>query len=354
MNTSSARSVSCLMLTAALIQMFSGRAFADVDCQLTAPPGVTKTAQGAAQAQIAANTLLRAIEGGANVSASGKTTFATAQQNAPGEDPDALKAKTLYIFCGMVANATDISTERKFEMLKELRQVPIPPASPSPPTTPAQPASTGDDIPSRFGLPALGTSRDKVAEFALTKHGVWRSSSAGDNPYVMFDGELDDHPATIKLWVRAAKMYAVTWEMSGWRQDDRTGHGQIKYTGNGQDPSDICGSSFIDGLTNFFIHKVAVAPEDVSDDHIDPIFSAWGTWGIPPIPDICYRPHSKCEANAQPKKHYVRLVNETQLVKITSISHKSTYSVFSDDPDLIELTHHEGCDLTITAIKKND
>lgn len=350
MKTISVRSLVCLVFMAAHIQMFSGTAFADVDCQLAAPPGVTKTAQGSAQAQIAANTLLRVVKAGGDVSASGKTTFATAQQNAPGEDPDALKAKTLYIFCGMVANATDISTERKFAMLKELQQVPTPPTSP---TTPAQPVNTGDDIPSKFGLPALGTTQDKVAEFALSKHGVWRSSDGGSGPYAMYESELHDHPATIKLWMRGTKMYAVTWSMGGWRRDDRTGHGAITRDGDGQNPSDICGSSFVDGLTDFFIHETAVAPNDVYDDHLDPAYyTVWGSWGVPQLPDVC---HSvKCLSQTRPLKHHVRLVNDTQVVKIDTIYHESTYSFFSDDPEGIELHHHEGCSLTITAIKKDD
>jgi hypothetical protein len=345
-----------LLLALVLFLTHIGPAVADVDCQLLAPPGVTKTAEGDAQAHLAANTILKTIRAGGDVNVSAKTSFATAQQNAPTEDPQALKARTLYVFCGMVANASDLSTERKFQMLKELEQVPVPPsptASQPAASSPPAPGNADQDIPAKFGLPSLGTSKAKVSQFASTKQGAWSSGNEEGVQFVKFNGVIADRPATIKLWIRVDKLYAVTWDLFGWQKVEMTdsNRGGV-HTNGGQDPSQICGP-FIDTLVNLFVSTAGVTPNQVTTTQGQADYSPWGRWNfLDGIPDQC-RTWAACTAHVQPSYHVAKLENDNQSVLIKGVYYTSNFGERdSKDRSFISQINVDDCTLTVTATRK--
>jgi hypothetical protein len=324
------------MLIAMLAMTFPVVALADVDCELIAPPGVTKTKEGDVQAQLAADTILKAAKVGGDIKASAKSSLATAQKNAPSEDPDSLKARTLYVFCGMVANAKDVTTAEKFKMLKELEKVPSPPG---------QPPNEKDGL-TKLGLPRFGASKDEVEAFAAPRKGVWRYSQGKE--YVDLDDSLSDQPTLLQLFISSNKLYEARWSISSQRQHTTFG-GKPDDDDSGPDPATTC-SSFVDKLQADLVSEVGFQPGGVSVTKL-PVSDAWAyiPGGRPPLCDQFH--HIQCQAHASRTDREATLASGTQSFAI----HASYVMAFgSTDGALHDWTWNDRyCDLTVTARKKS-
>jgi hypothetical protein len=95
--------------------------FAQVDCSLL-DPRVSVSSEREGKINIALGTLYKVakIEGG--IEGRLKDEIRNLQQGTETVSESlAVAARTIYLFCGMVANAKDLSTERKFELLRSLQ-----------------------------------------------------------------------------------------------------------------------------------------------------------------------------------------------------------------------------------------
>lgn len=256
-------------LFAVLLAFGARPASADVDCKFLAPPGTSVTKEGEVQATVAATAILKSVRGNVDVKVSGKDSLQTAQQNSPTDDPQALKARTLYIFCGMIANATDIKSERKFEMLMQLQEVKPPPAA-KPKSKPETVGGTSvpkaaevtHDIAAILGMPPLASSRQNVARFAASRQGEW-STSDDNHEFVRFQGSLNGKPATANLFIdEDKKLFAVQWKIEGKRNEGGNVDNPWRDVA-GPDPSSLC-NDFINEVVNFFVKKADVTPGPVS------------------------------------------------------------------------------------------
>jgi hypothetical protein len=112
-----------IMLTMSLIlTTVSFATGVQVDCtQLDPRPSVSTEKEGKIQASV--NTLYKIAKAGGSVEGRVKKEIQNLQQGAPMTEQGQIKLRTLYLFCGMVANAKDLSTERKVELYKVMVDV---------------------------------------------------------------------------------------------------------------------------------------------------------------------------------------------------------------------------------------
>ncbi|MFK4442912.1 hypothetical protein ABH944_003021 [Caballeronia udeis] len=238
---------------------YANMARADVDCNLLAPPGAAVSEKGKVEAKTAADAILKAVKFGGDVTVSGEKSLSMAQQNAPTDDPQALKARTLYLFCGMVANAKDINTGKKFDMLMQLQGVKLSPE----PNGGNQPPPPESDVPSALGLPKLGSSRESVESFAKSRNGSWHNAQGGD--YAVIDGDLADTPAKINLWVDSnGHLYKVEWTISSSRYTTARNDHVFGRSGEGPvEPDALCDAA-ADRTANYFVRAVGLTSSPVT------------------------------------------------------------------------------------------
>jgi CheY-like chemotaxis protein len=145
-----------MAMVAVALTFSPGKASSAVDCGPLDPRvSLSTDVQGKIQGSVAG--LYRVAKAGASVEASVRREIQNLQKDAPAGQQDAVKLRTLYIFCGMVANATDLSTERKVELYQTMMAIKADPAlekvSASKPVQPRKPAARTvlwvDDTPSR-------------------------------------------------------------------------------------------------------------------------------------------------------------------------------------------------------------
>ena len=92
-----------------------------VDCsQLDPRASVSKEREGKVQATV--NTLFKIARAGGSVEGKMRDEIQNLQKGVPITEQGQVKLRTLYLFCGMVANATDISTERKVDLFKHMME----------------------------------------------------------------------------------------------------------------------------------------------------------------------------------------------------------------------------------------
>jgi hypothetical protein len=72
---------------------------------------------------VSANTLFKIGKVDGSIEGRMKDEIQNLQKGAPATEQGQIKLRTLYIFCGMVANAKDISTERKVELYKVMMDI---------------------------------------------------------------------------------------------------------------------------------------------------------------------------------------------------------------------------------------
>ena len=90
---------------------------AQVDCSKLDPRAfVSREMEGKVKASV--DTLYKIAKAGGSVEGKIKDEIQNLQKGAPVTEQGQIKLRTLYLFCGMVANARDISTDRKVELFK--------------------------------------------------------------------------------------------------------------------------------------------------------------------------------------------------------------------------------------------
>jgi hypothetical protein len=152
---------------AGLLVSFAGfqpiTVLAAIDCNMVAPVA-SVTTETDKSVHGAVETLLKVAKVEGNVESRMKQQIQNVQTTAPRDDPQNIKARTLYVFCGMVANATDISTERKVELWNQMLAVSHtelpPPARPETGTShkPRPASSRTQNSSASRQTPTLGTA----------------------------------------------------------------------------------------------------------------------------------------------------------------------------------------------------
>jgi hypothetical protein len=90
---------------------------AQVDCDKLDPrAAVTTSVEG--QVKASADTLFKIAKASGDIGGKFRQEIDNLQRNVPVSEAVQVRVRALYLFCGMVANATDISTDRKFEMYR--------------------------------------------------------------------------------------------------------------------------------------------------------------------------------------------------------------------------------------------
>jgi hypothetical protein len=94
---------------------------AQMDCSPLDPrASVTTEKEGEIKASV--NTLYKIARVGGSVKGKMREEIQNLQKGTPVTEQGLIARETLYLFCGMVANAKDISTERKFELFREMME----------------------------------------------------------------------------------------------------------------------------------------------------------------------------------------------------------------------------------------
>ena len=95
---------------------------AQMDCSKLDPrASVSSEIEGKIAGSV--NTLYKIAKAGGSIQGKLKDDIHNLQMNANITDHTLIKLRTLYIFCGMVANADDLSTERKVKLFTEMMTV---------------------------------------------------------------------------------------------------------------------------------------------------------------------------------------------------------------------------------------
>jgi hypothetical protein len=328
---------------------------AAANCDLLAPGGVTLTTQGEQKASGAADTLLKIAHVNANVTNETKKTIESLPAAAPADDPQALKTKALYLFCGMVANATDISTNRKSELFQQILPVlglsgptsasnpsPSQPVSGSPSTARGIPSGASSDAPStsdvatKLGLPAIGSDKSTLAKFAAARNGSWSTNQGRQS--VKFKGELNGKVADIEFEIGSDNRLSAIW----WEQYAR----HIVYNGplgeqdqnSGPASKELCATA--DQLVNFFVTQVDATPEAATTDQ--PALDAWGWFGG--RPSDCA---SDCRAEASRTVHKANLEKGSQKIAINA-EYTEGYDIWSDEYRKTRTTHANICKVNVS------
>jgi len=90
---------------------------AEVDCSLL-DPRASISAEKEAKVQASVNTLFKIAKAGGGVEGKLKQDIQNLQKGVSVSEQGQIKLRTLFLFCGMVANAKDISTERKVNLFQ--------------------------------------------------------------------------------------------------------------------------------------------------------------------------------------------------------------------------------------------
>lgn len=103
-----------------ILQAAAPSVLAQVDCSLLDPrPLVSSVKEGKVQGAV--ETLYKIAKADVSVEGKLKSEIQNLQQGtASVSEKYAISARMIYLFCGMIANAKDIGTERKNELLREL------------------------------------------------------------------------------------------------------------------------------------------------------------------------------------------------------------------------------------------
>ena len=95
---------------------------AQVDCSLLDPrASVSIEKEGEVKASV--DTLYKIAKAGGSVKGKAREEIQNLQKGTPVTEQGILARQTLYLYCGMVANASDISTERKVSLFKEMMEI---------------------------------------------------------------------------------------------------------------------------------------------------------------------------------------------------------------------------------------
>jgi hypothetical protein len=155
------------MFTVALCVLGSWGAtssYAQVDCAKL-DPRVSVSNERNVQIKGSVETLLKIAKAGGSVESKATEQIQNLQSGVPANQQDPIKLRLLYLFCGIVANAKDISTERKLQLYQEMFKLsseatPSRQEPPTPPETAFPPplAATRAYVVSKYGPPVFSES----------------------------------------------------------------------------------------------------------------------------------------------------------------------------------------------------
>jgi hypothetical protein len=98
----------------------SGIAIAQVDCSPLDPrASISKEQEGKVNGAV--DTLFKIAKAQGTLEGKLKEQIQNLQQGAPASDQLLIRLRMLYLFCGMVANAKDLPTERKIQLFQEMK-----------------------------------------------------------------------------------------------------------------------------------------------------------------------------------------------------------------------------------------
>lgn len=185
---------------------------------------------------VAAQTLFKVANANGNVSGRIKSEIDNLQSGASVSEKTIIAARTIYVFCGMVANATDISTERKVELWKIMvnaappyvpppvkRPKPPPPTQPpgaktpsgGPPAEPEPSARSRSYSLSALGVPTFGATRDEVMIFLGQSQSTWREAADG-HQYVQYVSGIGAEQARVEINLsQDSRVAYIIWTVTG-------------------------------------------------------------------------------------------------------------------------------------------
>jgi tetratricopeptide (TPR) repeat protein len=103
------------------IVMAAVSATAEVDCSLLDPRASVST-EKEGKITAAVNTLFKIAKVGGSLEGKIRSEIENLQKGVPVSERNQIKLRTLYLFCGMVANAKDINTDRKVALFNLMMQ----------------------------------------------------------------------------------------------------------------------------------------------------------------------------------------------------------------------------------------
>lgn len=104
---------------AAVTLIYSGVAIADIDCS-PLDPRVSLSAEKEAKLSASVSSLYKIVKAGGSIQGKLKNEIQNLQKDTPVSEQGQVQLRVLYLFCGTVANAKDISTERKVKLYQEM------------------------------------------------------------------------------------------------------------------------------------------------------------------------------------------------------------------------------------------
>ncbi|HEY3275165.1 MAG TPA: hypothetical protein VGJ94_00975 [Syntrophorhabdaceae bacterium] len=102
--------------------MYTAPSLAQMDCSRL-DPRASVSIEREEKIKASVNTLFKVVRAGGAVEGRAKKEIQNLQQDAPVTERGLIKLRTLYLFCGMIANDKSISAERKVEMYKEMMDI---------------------------------------------------------------------------------------------------------------------------------------------------------------------------------------------------------------------------------------
>ncbi|WP_154668222.1 hypothetical protein [Pseudoduganella violaceinigra] len=112
-----------------------------IDCS-PLDPRAEITTKREAELQLSADTAFKVAKAKGSLKGVFENTIRAHTANANPSDASIIQMRSLYIFCGMVANATDLSTTQKFNFYKELLQLQAAPVKVINQVKPVRPTSS--------------------------------------------------------------------------------------------------------------------------------------------------------------------------------------------------------------------
>ncbi|HKR39814.1 MAG TPA: hypothetical protein VJU59_09050 [Paraburkholderia sp.] len=309
--------IACSLTLSVALLTHAQVAEATVNCDGLIPGGVKLSQQGEQKATVTAETLLKLAKLQGDVSNETKKAVEALPQQAPTDDPQALRTRALYLFCGMVANANDIPTERKNVLFNQLLlQLGLRPPSPDsgasvggpPPPPPLSPK----DLAALLGLPPIGSDKATVAQFAAEKNGNWGTTKEG-RQFVNYDGRLHDEPFKVWLFFNSNdRLSLVSWVRESWRvKRSSSSKPSDEHNDGGPDPQEMCEN--VNKFVNYFVTKTGAAPSSTTTEQ--PALEAWGYFRGKP--SFCGK-YNDCHAEVNETVRRASLEQGSQHIQIES------------------------------------
>ncbi len=149
-------------------------AHAQMDCS-PLDPRAEVNQRSAAELQATADTAFKIAKATGTLKGSAETTILAVPPSASATELSLLQMRSLYLFCGMVANANDLNTQQKFGLYKELLNVQqqvklkVNDSVANPLVSRSETPSSPPSNPHRYGETSLTPTRDDVLNAGFGK-----------------------------------------------------------------------------------------------------------------------------------------------------------------------------------------